>query len=335
TSATETDATTDETTDATTDEPTTEAATPPEVVMVVPDDGALGVDPKPQLAVTFSEVMNLNSITANTVDDVCQGSVQLSADGFATCVQIAAKPDTDDSLTFTLTPAGFLESATDYQLRVTTFAEDLEGEALVADYESAGFTIRYFHTITIDGLDDFTGDELFATTTPMFTGRVAWDTAFLYLGFQGPDFADGAPDAGSKFLVVYLGGPMGTASGVTYNTQQPTLPFSARWHLRYKLDDSFTSVLTWSGNAWVETGWSLVGATDHADDFVELRLPLAMLGDPDAIDLHASVLNEKGFAEATFAGVPDSSFVDGYDPDYGAHFTFELKGSTLPADTLP
>ena len=114
--------------------------------------------------------------------------------------------------------------------------------------------------------------------------------------------------------------------------QQPALPFAARWHVRHRLDEGLTGALEWSGNAWVDA-WA-IGQADVAQSsgFVELRVPLTELGDPETVELHLTMINEKGLAEWTWGAVPSGSLVDNYDPDYGGYFEFELQGSTVPAD---
>ncbi len=117
-----------------------------------------------------------------------------------------------------------------------------EAPEAAADAAEDGSTIvRYFHTIAIDGVNDFAANETFATTTTGHTGYLAWDDTYLYVGVDGPDVGSGFS---SNWVVVYLGGPAGTTTGVTYNTQTPTLAFPAQYHVRWKTDNTFTDALT-------------------------------------------------------------------------------------------
>lgn len=316
---------------STTGEPTGGVA--PTVIETAPADGLSGIDYSAPIVVTFSEAMKASSLTTNTDDDSCSGSVQVSADGFTTCMQMTDPPVGSPDLTeWTLVPALLLASTASYQIRVTTDARSGDDVALAEEYTSAGFTVRYYHPIQIDGVNDFTADETFTSSTGGFTGYVAWDKAFLYLGYAGADLQDGMADQNLKWVLTYLGGANGGASGVTYNTQQPALPFAARWHVRHRLDEGLTGALEWSGNAWVDA-WA-IGQADVAQSsgFVELRVPLTELGDPETVELHLTMINEKGLAEWTWGAVPSGSLVDNYDPDYGGYFEFELQGSTVPAD---
>jgi hypothetical protein len=45
----------------------------------------------------------------------------------------------------------------------------------------------YSHTIMIDGVDDFTPDEAFTTTTATYGAAVTWDATNIYVGYTGDD----------------------------------------------------------------------------------------------------------------------------------------------------
>lgn len=320
-------------TDETTTGETTTGDTPPTVAEVSPAELATGVAADAAIAVTFSEAMAPATITTNTADAGCTGALQLSADGFATCVRMAAAPASGDDQTFTVTPLAPLSSATTYQVRVLGEVTDAGGTAMGADFTTAtGFVVRYFHTIVIDGVNDFTAAETFATSTMGHTGYVAWDDAYLYLGMDSPDLAG---NSNQVWVVGYLGGAMGTTAGVTYNTQQPLLPFDARWHVRWRASDDFGGALEWTGAAWVNPGFGPTAGSSDVDfggSFVELRVAWADLASPDVVPLHLGMLREQNLNEASWAAVPSGSYVDGYDPTYGQHFEFERLGSTLPVD---
>jgi hypothetical protein len=308
----------------------------PSVQSTSPGELEAGVAADSTIAVTFSEVMEPTTITTNTADEACSGSLQLSADGFATCVRMAAAPGSADDQTFTVSPAAPLASATTYQVRVLAEVTDAGGTPMAAELTTAtGFVVRYFHTITIDGVNDFTTDETFATSTVGHTGYVAWDEGYVYLGMSSPDLAG---SSNQVWMVAYLGGLAGTTAGVTYNTQQPLLPFDAQWHVRWRASDDYGGALAWTGAAWMDPGFGPTAGSNDVDfggSFVELRVAWADLGDPDVIDLHLGMLREQDLNEASWAAVPAGSYVDAYDPDYAEHFEFDLLGSTLPADHAP
>ncbi|MBX5481230.1 MAG: lamin tail domain-containing protein [Myxococcaceae bacterium] len=95
------------------------------------------------ISVTFSTAMDPSTLTAQTIAGACSGSVQVSADDFATCVAFASATATmsggDTVATFTPAP-GLLVNRT-YKIRVTTAAEGASGVALASEFTQAtGFT---------------------------------------------------------------------------------------------------------------------------------------------------------------------------------------------------
>ncbi|EDM73649.1 hypothetical protein PPSIR1_02653 [Plesiocystis pacifica SIR-1] len=308
----------------------------PTVVATTPAAATAGVAPDVDLSVEFSEPMDPATITTNVgADTSCSGTLQLSADDFATCVPMAGAPTSGDATTFALSPAQPLASATGYALRVLGTVTDAEGLAMGPDYADEPFVVRYFHTIVIDGANDFGADETFTSSTLGHTGYVAWDADYLYLGMSSPDLMGDDP---LEWFVAYLGGAPGSSSGVLYNTQEPALPFEARWHLRWKASDDFGSGLEFVGANWVDAGFGpSVGSEDVAASgaFLELRVAWTDLDDPELIAVHLGMLREQAFNEASWAAVPESSYVDGYDPDCAAYFEFDRLASTLPMDYEP
>ena len=101
----------------------------------------------------------------------------------------------------------------------------------------------YRHTISIDGMNDFNAGEVFQTTSTGYTSYITWDDDHLFLGYEGPDVGSSQ----GRWLLVYLRGTAGTTTGVPYNTQQPALPFDARYHLAWKCDGSYRIFKEWSG----------------------------------------------------------------------------------------
>jgi hypothetical protein len=195
----------------------------------------------------------------------------------------------------------------------------------------------YAHTIAIDGVNDFTAAETFGTSTPGYTLYVAWDATYVYFGASGSDVQTNA--AATKWWQLYLRTSTsgGSTSGVTYRTQQPTLPFPAQWHLRWKTTNDFTGALSWSGSAWVDPSLSFTGNVfrGSGNDFVEMRVARATLGSPSQIVLTSAFLNEAQGGEATYAGAPSTAFTDGYDRDYAKAYGFNLTQSPVTATTLP
>jgi hypothetical protein len=229
---------------------------------------------------------------------------------------------------FTVTPASALASMGSYSIRVTTAVKDAAGNALASTYDLASpFVVRYHHTITIDGNNDFATNESFATSSTGYTAYVAWDEGYLYLGMSG---ADVGGNSATKFLLAYVGGSPGTTTGVKYNNQEPTLPFSARWHVRWRTDNAFTDAQVWSGSAWGNASWNFTGDVYQTSTFVEVRVPFVDIGSPTSVDLLLAMLNEQGGGEWTYAGVPSTTFTDGSDPNYAKYLQLDVQGVVAP-----
>jgi len=109
--------------------------TAPTVVSTSPaDDATATVLINASISVTFSESMNVSSITTNTSDNSCSGTVQLITVASGSCVQMSGAPAaSNDNKTFTITPSSNLNQ-TSYKLRVTTGAQDASGNALSTTY---------------------------------------------------------------------------------------------------------------------------------------------------------------------------------------------------------
>lgn len=189
--------------------------------------------------------------------------------------------------------------------------------------------------LTVDGVWDCPPGAELATTTAQVAGQprmcVTWTTADLFVAVQHPDVA--SPTA-SHFLWIYAGPGQGTTTGVTYNTQTPSLPQPVDRHLRCKLDTSFHSLMTWTAGAWSDGAPGYLAtpgrAVARANDILELRVPLADLGVTQRMTLAAGLLFEGAGFESTYAGVPDRAFVDGYDPDVAHVWRFDLTSPHAP-----
>ena len=73
------------------------------------------------IRITFSEVMDPDTITTNTGNTQCSGHIQLSKDNFATntCERMSAgDPSTSDNITFVFNPSRDLAKQP-YKLKIT------------------------------------------------------------------------------------------------------------------------------------------------------------------------------------------------------------------------
>ncbi len=310
---------------------TTTGGDGPQVTAISPVDGELGVPADTTIALDFSAAMAAASLVGD--DGSCSGSVQLSTDDFASCEAIAEVALQRGDTRAVITPAAALPSTATVRVRVTPAATAADGTPLAASFESAGFGVRYYHSIAIDGVDDWHGDESFATSTMGHSAYVAWDDVYVYLGMRSPDVAIANDQV---WVVAYFGGAAGSTGGVLYNTQQPALPFSAQWHWRWRASNDFTDVLQFDGMSWQPGGWAVgMGDVWQSGELLEFRVARSDLGDPEQLELHMGILREQDLGEASWAAFPAGSYADGYDPDYGEYWSFDLQGSVAPGSHVP
>ncbi len=92
----------------------------PLVTGTLPADGAADVTPATAITVSFGVTVATTSVTAQSSSGPCAGTVQLSADGFATCVGMSLSPVYYGSSSAMLQPTRALEQATPYRIRTTT-----------------------------------------------------------------------------------------------------------------------------------------------------------------------------------------------------------------------
>ena len=115
----------------------------PAVESVSPEDGASDIALDSSIAVTFNVIMDASSITTNTADTSCSGTVQLSSDSFSTCVKMGAPVASNSNKTFTLTPAAELPKGTTYRIKVLETVKNSFGVGLTAAHVTTnGFTTK-------------------------------------------------------------------------------------------------------------------------------------------------------------------------------------------------
>lgn len=110
----------------------------PVVLGTLPTDGQTAVDVKSAVSIIFSGAMSPATLIAQTTAGPCTGSIQLSTDGFATCLGFAgASPmmSAGDTMA-SWTPAPALSYGSTYFIRVTTAAHGSDGTPIDATYTS-------------------------------------------------------------------------------------------------------------------------------------------------------------------------------------------------------
>ena len=120
-------------------------ATTPYLISILPIDNQTSVSETDNISITFSEVMDNNSVTTNSSGTGCTGTFQVSSDNFSTCVQMSSSPSVpnSDNLTFSVNPSSSLSYSTTYKIKVTTGVQDYNGNNMSSDNVTAnGFTTK-------------------------------------------------------------------------------------------------------------------------------------------------------------------------------------------------
>ncbi|MBS2025008.1 MAG: Ig-like domain-containing protein [Deltaproteobacteria bacterium] len=110
-----------------------------QVVSTNPADGQLGIPSDQGVVFNFNAPIDPTSLTLNS-DTTCSGAVQLSADGFATCVPLqGAFATQSDPASYSIQPADPLAHATRYFLRIAAPAQTSGGAVPVTYTMRTGF----------------------------------------------------------------------------------------------------------------------------------------------------------------------------------------------------
>ena len=198
-----------------------------------------------------------------------------------------------------------------------------------------------YHTINIDGNNDFNAGETFSTSSSGYTAYVTWDADNIYLGYSGNDVGTG--QATTKWIVFYFDtdanlNPLsgnGTANAIGFNTQNWTLPFRADYLIQIRTTGGADILKNYNGTAWVDVVPSNMQIFDNnATNFIEIRLPKASIGNPTKIYMVSYFIQELPGNEWTYASLPDNSLRggDGYkNPGFFDNwFGFELTSGITP-----
>jgi hypothetical protein len=196
----------------------------------------------------------------------------------------------------------------------------------------------YSHTIVIDGVDDFTPDEAFTTTTATYGANVTWDATNIYVGYTGDDISGTTSSPSTKWLFVYIDADPGAATGSTtsdmYNTEQATFPsgFGAEYYARWKCDGTFSSIQQYGSGAWTMSATTLDVA--RSGNYVELAFPRSLLGGSTKAGVLTYMLNEEDNSEGQYAGIYVGNFTDGYAADLAItdYLAADFTSSRVPND---
>ena len=172
--------------------------TPPTVSSISPTDNQSGVSITDNISVTFSEAMDNSSVTTNTDNTTCYGSLQLSSDNFSSCFQMSSSPSNSNSdKTFSVDPSGSLLYSTSYKIRVTTGVKDASGNTMSSQYETSnGFTNTGLWVISGNNSNDLSNYLTSTDNGTTWTLRtLSGDKQFLGLGYGNGTFVIGGESA--------------------------------------------------------------------------------------------------------------------------------------------
>ena len=126
---------------------TTEDSTPPTIVTISPSDNESSVSVGASISITFSETMETSSVTTNSSDTSCSGSLMVSSDNFSSCIKMSSPVVSNSNKTFSVTTSDNFSYSTTYKIKVSTGVKDTSENSMANTYE----TSSGFHTDTWSG----------------------------------------------------------------------------------------------------------------------------------------------------------------------------------------
>jgi hypothetical protein len=187
--------------------------------------------------------------------------------------------------------------------------------------------------------NNFSINEKFTTTSQSDSAYYSWDDNFIYIGYNSADITSWTSNAWTKWVWVYIGGPGGTTSGMNYSGQQPTLPFAAKYHVRFKVDGSYTNRQIWNGSSWTDGGnytWGTHLFRHDDNQFLKMKLPRAdfALDSLGTLQIVSTIVYEDnaGNGDWMWAASPANTFSggSGFDKDFTTFHEFDLNADTAP-----
>ena len=209
------------------------------------------------IAVTFDFHMEPSYLTTSTSDTNCAGSMRLSADNFSTCVQMSAEPAASSvKQRFTLNPSDNLSYNTTYNIKVTTAAKSILGNALSTQYDSSFITS--LAPSSVSGLFMAVGDDgetlrsddngsSWVSTNCQFTNSNDFNAVTFgnntYVGVGNSGLSRRSTDTGANFSTANTGSGNNHLYGLTFGNNT-FVGVGASGHIRRSTDDgaSFPSV---------------------------------------------------------------------------------------------
>lgn len=179
-----------------------------------------------------------------------------------------------------------------------------------------------YHSINIDGNNDFTSAETFTTSSGGFNAYVTWDENYIYLGYTGNDI--GSSQSSSKWIAFYIdtdpqpspNDGSGTRTAIGFNTQKWTLPFRADYMIQIRTDEGFNALQHYNGSGWsFITPHNMSIWDNNSSNYIEIKIEKSKLGSPKHLKVVSFFIEETAFNEKTFAFNPSDASTNGYKPN--------------------
>ncbi|MDD5486852.1 MAG: T9SS type A sorting domain-containing protein [Dehalococcoidales bacterium] len=198
-----------------------------------------------------------------------------------------------------------------------------------------------FHTISIDGNNDFTtNDEEFSTSSsPNYTAYITWDESNLYFGMNGSDiyWTDGGSE---KVIFFYIDtDPQITPTSGTGSTSSiewgitNTLPFTANYAFWWKKQTWHWALRPYSGSSWGDDTHSDEAGMVDRNSIVEFKIPLSYLGNPTQVYILMYFQDsDNGASNWVWANVPSTNSGGQGGQILSHYYSFSLIDSESPND---
>ncbi|MDP2301721.1 MAG: choice-of-anchor D domain-containing protein [Ignavibacteria bacterium] len=200
-----------------------------------------------------------------------------------------------------------------------------------------------YHSINIDGNNDFTTPETFTTSSNGYTSYITWDETYLYLGYTGGDVGSG--QSNDKWIVFYLDtdpqlnidAGNGTRTAIGFTTQNWNFPFKADYMLQIQTTSGYNALQFYDGSNWeVITPHNMTIYDNNETNFIEIKIERSKLNSPKHIKMVSYFLNE-GTGPWTYAINPSDALSDGNYTvsagDFTSYYYYYLYDSIQPNST--
>lgn len=316
------------------DAPAAASPTTPTVQSVSPADGSTGLNVLGEvLTIVFSEEMDASTVTAQSASGTCSGSVQFSADNFATCA--GGTIATSDNITFTFTPS------------ITQASEGITARVLIAaSIKSAKSVSLASAWVSTNGLKTFSPAD--------YAGLVLWlrgnSITGLTDGLALTVWSDSSGQGNHAYQIVTpTARPLYRTTGGSNNTKWVEFQSASLHHLNLNEFMNFSAptlfVVGYSGGAASEWFFGDIGA--DVDERFGIRSvtnfarPIVMdaaANDPYGGTVGGAVLNTWRIMTLRLSATGTNYYTDGAviaSPGLGGYSTATTWNGTFAAGFSP